>query len=219
MKLDLYNDSNSLFDVVIRGTGTHDRRLMIDLSSLQEAYHNFVICQFYKLRSDQNPSDVFIKLTHNDVFDALIATNRLNHETEITADRSIFDTDGANASSGERASVNQADTVCGYSDDEACGWYLERQGELAYASDNLDEYEVEYGVGLGYDEPMIDLEYESFEYLILMGRLPILRSRERVTSTHAGSALSSGNRPTQESVFSSCSDTPRSTLCLLGSYN
>ena len=51
----------------------------------------------------------------------------------------MFNTDGANVSYEKGASVSQADTVRDYSADEAFAWYLDRQEELAYASDNPDE--------------------------------------------------------------------------------
>ena len=62
-------------------------------------------------------------------------------------------------------SVDHAVGSVEYTDDDAFAWFLDRQEELAYASEHSDAYEFDYLLEDDYDCPSIDLSVESFNSL------------------------------------------------------
>ena len=60
--LTLLTDSKSLFDVLVTSSTTTEKRLMIDIAAIREAYQSTEIHNVAHVRGDHNPGDAFTKV-------------------------------------------------------------------------------------------------------------------------------------------------------------
>jgi hypothetical protein len=61
----MYTDRLSLFDVITKSSTTAEKRLMIDLVVVREAYDRMEIAQLAFLRTNWNPADALTKVSRN----------------------------------------------------------------------------------------------------------------------------------------------------------
>ena len=86
--LSVYTDSHSLYGLCISLSQTTERRLLIDLALLREAYEKREITNLYWIPGDQNPADDLTKLEKRRVaLDKLLKTNKFNPDREVWIER------------------------------------------------------------------------------------------------------------------------------------
>jgi hypothetical protein len=61
----MYTDSLSLFYAITKSSTTAEKRLMIDLVVMREAYDRMIIAQLAFLRANWNPADALTKISRN----------------------------------------------------------------------------------------------------------------------------------------------------------
>ena len=71
-----YSNSKSLFDIITKCSNTAEKRLLIDVKAVREAYENFEVSDVGFLRSDQNPADSFTKLNCNAALNRILSENK-----------------------------------------------------------------------------------------------------------------------------------------------
>ena len=59
--LKMLTDSKSLFDVITRSSQMSEKRLMIDIAGVREAYRNTDTCDIGHVRTLNNPADAMTK--------------------------------------------------------------------------------------------------------------------------------------------------------------
>jgi hypothetical protein len=72
-------DSLSLFDVIIKESTTAEKRLMIDLVVVREAYDRMEIALLAFLRTNWNPADPLIKISPNTFLETILTTGTIDH--------------------------------------------------------------------------------------------------------------------------------------------
>jgi hypothetical protein len=80
-------DSKSLYDCLVKLGTTMEKRLMIDVMSLREAYERREITEIRWINGKDNPADAFTKRTANTALSQLIRTNKLSIYVEAHVDR------------------------------------------------------------------------------------------------------------------------------------
>jgi hypothetical protein len=70
----MYTDSLSLFDAITKSSSTVEKRLMIDLVMVREAYDRMEIAQLAFLRINWNPTDALTKVSRN-----ILTTGTIDH--------------------------------------------------------------------------------------------------------------------------------------------
>jgi hypothetical protein len=75
----MYTDSLSLFDVVTKLSTTAEKRLMIDLVVVREAYDRVEIARFAFLRTNWNPADALTKVSRNTYLETILTTGTIGH--------------------------------------------------------------------------------------------------------------------------------------------
>lgn len=75
-------DNQALFDVLSRARYTRERRLMVDLNAVREAYLDKNIFNVALIGSEFNVADNLTKITCNKAMSKLLKTNRLQHPIE-----------------------------------------------------------------------------------------------------------------------------------------
>lgn len=78
----MFTDSKCLFDVITKNTTTTEKRLMIDVQTIREAYEKMEISDVGWIRSEQNPADALTKVKDNEVLDRIIDEGILDHEVD-----------------------------------------------------------------------------------------------------------------------------------------
>lgn len=78
----LYTESKSLFDMLITAGYTSEKRLMIDLISLRDAYERGEISDQAWIRFKFNPADAMNKLSNSDVLEKILEHNVIEHPVE-----------------------------------------------------------------------------------------------------------------------------------------
>ena len=78
----LYTDSKSLFDVITKNSVTTEKRLMIDVRSVREAYVNMELNNVAWIRSEYNPADALTKVKDNLVLTKAIDEGFITHPVE-----------------------------------------------------------------------------------------------------------------------------------------
>ena len=58
----MFTDSKSLFDVIVRASTTSERRLMIDISATRQAYERHEIADIGLISSEYNLADCMTKI-------------------------------------------------------------------------------------------------------------------------------------------------------------
>ena len=74
----LYIDSKSLYDCLVRLGSTSEKRLMVDIMCLRQAYERREISQVVWIRREYNIADAMTKDKPSSSLKALIDSNRLN---------------------------------------------------------------------------------------------------------------------------------------------
>lgn len=73
-------DSEMLFNIITRRRPTTEKRLMIDLRAVREAYQDRSISNIALIASEYNVADSMTKITSNDSLRKLLATFRISHQ-------------------------------------------------------------------------------------------------------------------------------------------
>lgn len=97
--LTLATDSRSLFQLSVTLVQTTEKRLLIDLNVIREAYEKRDLNDLVWISGDSNPADGLTKMTkRNDVLGTMLATNQFNPQTQswikrdsTTGDKRMFD--------------------------------------------------------------------------------------------------------------------------------
>eukprot|EP00171_Calliarthron_tuberculosum_P004960 IDg4960t1 len=74
----IYTDSRSLYDSVTRLSSTREKRLLIDLSLLREAFEKREISDVFWIPGNQNPADAFTKQSPCAALTRLLQTNKID---------------------------------------------------------------------------------------------------------------------------------------------
>jgi hypothetical protein len=80
LPLVLYTDSKSLYDCLVKLGTTQEKRLMVDLMCLRQAYKRRKIIEVKWIRGRNNPADAITKAKPCQALKTLINTNKLNLE-------------------------------------------------------------------------------------------------------------------------------------------
>jgi hypothetical protein len=75
----MYTDSLSLFDVITKSSTTPEKRVMIDLVVVREAYDRMEIAQLAFLRTNWNPADALTKVSRNTYLETILTTGTIDH--------------------------------------------------------------------------------------------------------------------------------------------
>ena len=78
----MYTDSKSLFDTITKRSQTKEKRFMIDLFTVRQAYKNKEISNVAWVRSEYNLADAMTKTSKNDSLDRVLETGVLDHPVE-----------------------------------------------------------------------------------------------------------------------------------------
>jgi hypothetical protein len=83
----ILTDSLSLFDVITKASTTAEKRLMIDLSVLKQAYDRREIETIGLVRTAHNPADMLTKIKGSAILDTILSTAQLCHPVEQWVNR------------------------------------------------------------------------------------------------------------------------------------
>ena len=72
----MYTDSTSLFDVITKCSSTLEKRLMIDISAVRQAYEREEISDVRFVRTKDNPADAFTKVGKCEVLDKIMSSGK-----------------------------------------------------------------------------------------------------------------------------------------------
>jgi hypothetical protein len=75
----MYIDSLSLFDVITKSSTTAEKRLMIDLVVVREAYDRMEIAQLAFLRTNWNLAYALTKVSRNTYLETILTTETIDH--------------------------------------------------------------------------------------------------------------------------------------------
>jgi hypothetical protein len=104
LPLVLCTDSKSLYDCLVRLGTTQEKRLMIDIMCLRQAYERREIAEVKWIRGDSNPADSMTKVKSSNALQRLIDTNTVEMEViewvERDKDEGMEGMDGMNGNSG-----------------------------------------------------------------------------------------------------------------------
>jgi hypothetical protein len=78
----VYTDSKSLFDCITAMSATAERRLLIDITTVREAYTSEEISNVGLLASANNPADALTKIARNAVLERFLNTGMLTHPVQ-----------------------------------------------------------------------------------------------------------------------------------------
>jgi hypothetical protein len=78
----ILTDSLSLFDVITKAKTTFEKRLLIDLTAAKEAYKKREIYTIGFVRTEDNPANVFTKITRWKILDDILQKSLLDHPVE-----------------------------------------------------------------------------------------------------------------------------------------
>jgi hypothetical protein len=73
----IYIDSFSLYECLIKLGTTNEKRLMIDLMAIQQAYERREIAEIVWIKGNHNPADSMTKHNGNNALNHIIESNRL----------------------------------------------------------------------------------------------------------------------------------------------
>ena len=77
--IQMFTDSKSLFDVIVRTSITSERTLMIDISPTREAYERNEIADIGLIESEHNLADCMTKTRAPKLMLHVLSTQKLNH--------------------------------------------------------------------------------------------------------------------------------------------
>ena len=75
----MLTDSEILFNIITRRRLTTERRMMVDLKSIRDAYENREIANVALVASEHNPADALAKIKSNSSLRQLMDTARISH--------------------------------------------------------------------------------------------------------------------------------------------
>lgn len=75
VRLQMFTDSKSLFDIITKSSTTTEKRLLIVVKFIREAYGKLKFSDVGFVRSDNNPVDAFRKISCNRCLHKIISTN------------------------------------------------------------------------------------------------------------------------------------------------
>ena len=78
----MLTDSKALFDVITRSKYTTEKRLMIDIAAVRQAYNEKEINNIALIKSEFNPADGLTKLACNEALKQLLETHKISHPVE-----------------------------------------------------------------------------------------------------------------------------------------
>ena len=78
--LQMYTDSKFLFDVITTASSLREKRLLIDIAVVKEAYYKQDISQVGHIFSDQNPADALTKPSNCPALNSVLDTGQLKLE-------------------------------------------------------------------------------------------------------------------------------------------
>lgn len=87
MNLTLYTDSKSLFDGLVNIGTTTEKRLLIDLRMMREAYEQRELTEIVWIPSEQNPADAMTKESPSPALDLLMTNNQINIQQKSWVER------------------------------------------------------------------------------------------------------------------------------------
>lgn len=76
VRLQMFTDSKSLFDIITKCSSTTEKRLLIDVKAVREAYEKFEVSDVGFVRTENNPADSFTKLKPNDALQRILSHNK-----------------------------------------------------------------------------------------------------------------------------------------------
>lgn len=82
VRLKMFTDSKSLFDIITNCSGTTEKRLLIDIKAVREAYEIFDVSDLGFIRSEHNPADAFTKLKPNSALMHILKSNKSDFEVD-----------------------------------------------------------------------------------------------------------------------------------------
>jgi hypothetical protein len=82
-------DSLSLFDVITKALTTAEKRLMIDLSVLKQAYDRREVENIGFVRTEHNPADMLTKVTRCTILHNILCSGQIHHPVEQWVDRRL----------------------------------------------------------------------------------------------------------------------------------
>ena len=83
----IMTDSLSLFDVITKATATTEKRLMIDLETVREAYRKQEIMNIGFIRTQFNPADALTKLMTSHILQHMLIHSKIEHPIEQWIER------------------------------------------------------------------------------------------------------------------------------------
>lgn len=85
----LFTDCKSLFDVITKNTVTTEKRLMVDIQAIREAYAKFDIHDVAWIKSEYNPADSLTKIKENQVLNRIMDEGIIEHPVSQWIIRSV----------------------------------------------------------------------------------------------------------------------------------
>ena len=82
MPLVLYIDSKSLYECLVKLGTTQEKRLMIDIMCLRQAYERREVAEVKWIKGKSNPANAITKSKASNALKTLIDTNTLQLEVE-----------------------------------------------------------------------------------------------------------------------------------------
>jgi hypothetical protein len=82
-------DSLSLFIVITKASTTAEKRLMIDLSVLKQAYDRREVETIGFVRTEHNPADMLTKVTRCPILHNILCSGQIHHPVEQWVDRRL----------------------------------------------------------------------------------------------------------------------------------
>jgi hypothetical protein len=83
----IYIDSFSLYECLVKLGTTNEKRLMIDLMAIRQAYERREIAEIVWIKGNHNPADSMTKHNGNNALNHIIESNRLRIEAEGWVER------------------------------------------------------------------------------------------------------------------------------------
>jgi hypothetical protein len=87
LPLVVYTDSKSLYECLVRLGTTQEKRLMIDVICLRQAYERREIAEVKWIKGESNPADSMTKLKPTNALKRLINTNTIQLDVEEWVER------------------------------------------------------------------------------------------------------------------------------------
>lgn len=88
--MQLFTDSRCLYDCLVSLGSTTEKRMLIDLQILRQAYERREICEFFWIPTAQNPADAFTKERPTPALQSLLQKNSLSLTPNAWVDRPLL---------------------------------------------------------------------------------------------------------------------------------